>query len=931
MTMNSKRLVKRLALLAVLLLLIAPVFAVDLEQETNPKIDAALGQHKDNKPDVTDLTKTLANGGGEGGLAYPMDVALNPLTRQLFVADSQNGRVLVYDLDGADVQLDQIPEKVIGKNDLASPRLLEPTKSNLVEPLALAIDVLGNRLFVADSIARRILIFDISTISNGEDAIRVLGQPDFVSDENHGVTDSSLGSNITGMDYDFPTNRLFVCDSENHRVLIYDVSAITNNEPAIHVLGQQDFVSNDSGNASNQLYAPIDCALGIAGSSLFVSDSNNNRVLRYNLSDGIVDGEAANLVLGQPDFDTTLLGTSSSKMRFPGGLAVDQIANRLLVSDRGNNRLLIFEATNPGNGEDAQFVLGQADFDSREPATSINRLHSPSGITLDSAARCIWIADTTNNRLLRHSIAAPASFQPATNVLGQNGLVENFATNGLNGFDLRGIFAPAGVTMDTVRHRLFISDLGNRRVICHFLNAANEIMDLVPDAVLGHPDLETWKSPVVEFGENPTDDTFTFPMDVEIDEANGRLFVVDANNRVLVFDVHALTSGEAAIHVLGRSNFESGGSILDATGLQPRSLAYDPDRQLLFVSCGFLHNRIMVFDVASITDGEPAIHVLGQEDFTSNETGAGPDKLNSPFDLAYDPVTQRLFVADSENNRVLVYDMAVIEDGEPAVHVLGQTNFNSNGPATTAFGMSAPKGLAFANNILTVGDTGNHRVLVFNVEHITDGEAAVNVLGQSNFTSGDFNPSLTRSLASIEGMYIDPNTGSLYAADSLLNRVACFGEEFDAIGDAIEGLPAGGGGGGGGGGCFIATAALAEGGSYKVTDTTGEYRITATRLAELDTLRRFRDRVLRRTLAGRAFIAMYYRYGPAVADAIRPYPALRWSVRNGLILPLAAGSRLFLFEGPRMRDIWGFALLLLYGFGLLRLSRPVLRRFRVRR
>lgn len=480
--------------------------------------------------------------------------------------------------------------------------------------------------------------------------------------------------------------------------------------------------------------------------------------------------------------------------------------------------------------------------------------------------------------------------------------------------------------MDRVRHRLFVSDPGNRRVLSHTLSASNKVQDLIPDGVLGQPDFDSWKSPISDFNEQPNQFSLSKVTDIEIDEENGRLFVAD-EARVVVFDVANITSGEPAVNVLGVPDFETTEGVI----VYPAGLAYDSARQLLFVSSWPFLKRILIYDVASITNGEPPVHVLGQVDFESYVEGVGPEKIQGVLDLVYDSVTQRLFAADTWNNRVLVYDMAEIEDGEPAVHVLGQTNFNSNGPATTAFGMNAPKGLAFANNILTVGDTGNHRILVFNVEHITDGEAAVNVLGQPNFTSGDFNPSLTRSLASIEGMYIDPDTGSLYAADSLLNRVACFGEDFDAIGDAIEGLPAGGGGGGGGGGCFIATAALAEGGSYKVTDTTGEYRITATRLAELDTLRRFRDRVLRRTLAGRAFVAMYYQYGPAVADAVRPYPALRWSVRNGIILPLAAGSRLFLLEAPRLRDIWGFALLLLYGFGMLRLSRAALCRLRVRR
>jgi hypothetical protein len=70
------------------------------------------------------------------------------------------------------------------------------------------------------------------------------------------------------------------------------------------------------------------------------------------------------------------------------------------------------------------------------------------------------------------------------------------------------------------------------------------------------------------------------------------------------------------------------------------------------------------------------------------------------------------------------------------------------------------------------------------------------------------------------------------------------------------------------GDCFIATAAY------------------GTALApELDTLRAYRDQVLRRRAAGRAFVAAYYRLAPRPAAALARHDRLRAGVRVALVAP----------------------------------------------
>ncbi len=56
----------------------------------------------------------------------------------------------------------------------------------------------------------------------------------------------------------------------------------------------------------------------------------------------------------------------------------------------------------------------------------------------------------------------------------------------------------------------------------------------------------------------------------------------------------------------------------------------------------------------------------------------------------------RLFVGDTSNHRVTIFDVASITDGENAVNVLGQLNFTSGSSATSQGRMYAPMGVLAA-------------------------------------------------------------------------------------------------------------------------------------------------------------------------------------------------------------------------------------------
>jgi hypothetical protein len=69
--------------------------------------------------------------------------------------------------------------------------------------------------------------------------------------------------------------------------------------------------------------------------------------------------------------------------------------------------------------------------------------------------------------------------------------------------------------------------------------------------------------------------------------------------------------------------------------------------------------------------------------------------MQGVYMLGYDTTHDRLFVADRNNRRVLVYSGALLSNGMNAVHVIGQANFTASSSATTQAGVALPTSAAY--------------------------------------------------------------------------------------------------------------------------------------------------------------------------------------------------------------------------------------------
>jgi hypothetical protein len=147
----------------------------------------------------------------------------------------------------------------------------------------------------------------------------------------------------------------------------------------------------------------------VIGSSLFVSENNNNRVLRFDNAASVTTNPTAAGVLGQANF--TANDTSSingSVLRIPRGIDADR-GGRLYVCDLFRNRVLIYNnAVSKANGDAADFVLGQPGFNSITGQTDQDSIQRPSYVAVDSTNNVVHVSEDNNNHRITGFVAASA-------------------------------------------------------------------------------------------------------------------------------------------------------------------------------------------------------------------------------------------------------------------------------------------------------------------------------------------------------------------------------------------------------------------------------------------------------------------------------------------------------------------------------------------
>jgi hypothetical protein len=393
--------------------------------------------------------------GGVSGLAYAADT--------LFVADSNrvgsspnNHRVLLFQNLSGMLPTPTTPLQytrkcpacvgqatvVLGQPDFTTTTLnVTATPSTLRLPTAVASD--GVHVVVADTDHNRVLIWNRIPTQNDQPADVVVGQPDFKSTSIPGNLPNAKA--VRGPQGVWIQNgKLYVCDTQYNRVLIWNSIPTANGQAADVVLGQPnmtsfvepDLTQQKNNVTANGLLNPV--SVSSDGQRLFVTDLGYNRVLIWNTIP-TSNGQAADVAIGQPSLttsianygfttdpnDTTqkqtpvLCSTSNgtdlnnnptypaacnATLSFPR--FVLPAGNRLFIADGGNDRVLVFNNIPTQSGASADYVIGQIGGSINQASDAADSLRTPQSLAWDGTN--LSVSDSYNRRITVYSIGEVA-------------------------------------------------------------------------------------------------------------------------------------------------------------------------------------------------------------------------------------------------------------------------------------------------------------------------------------------------------------------------------------------------------------------------------------------------------------------------------------------------------------------------------------------
>ncbi len=512
------------------------------------------------------IERTWGTRGGENGqFRSPAGIAVDG-SNLVYVADTGNGRVQVFDSQGKFVQ--SFGSRGSGPKEFSSPTGIAAGRG---------------LLYVADTGNSRVQVLSSDGIYMGQISVKGTQKDDMKA-----PVDVALDLR----------NRLYVLDRESNRVRIFD--------PA----GKQVAAFGGSGRGIDDFNGPRGIAVDDRG-NIYIADTGSAKIKKF---------DPQNKLLGTLGSE----GVGPGQFKKPAGLKVDR-EGRIYILDSDKNTLQVFQGELDGRPMELVSPLPSVTFlkelpvkvaalaaDSRlrglvgdsvvtagvasgrkigARGSEPGMLKNPRGLAADNSGN-IWVADTSNDRLQKFN-----SEGTLLQIIGRNGSAD-------------GEFkSPSGVAV-SAKGNIVVADTGNRRI--QVLSAKGVFL-----GAFGRPGKQ--------------DGQFSEPVGVAVDSSES-IYVVDrGNNRI--------------------SRFDNSGNLLWAAGKEgkqpgeladPDGIAVTPDGEVYVLDAG--NARVQVFD-----NKGNFVRLFGSE-------GRGPGEFRDPAGMALEGGI-RLYVGDRGNGRVQAFGL----------------------------------------------------------------------------------------------------------------------------------------------------------------------------------------------------------------------------------------------------------------------------------
>lgn len=503
-------------------------------------------------------------------------------------------------------------------------------------------------------------------------------------------------------------NRVFVINESYSRVEEYTESGVLQK------------IHGGFGTGTTQFNRPQGLALDSVTNQLYVLDSGNNRVVRYNSLTGTVSGQD---LAGATAWGT--YGSGLSQLNNPGAITISE-ASVLYIADTGNNRVL--RCATFGSACTLVGSLG----------TYQGRFSAPRGIAYDIGLQLLYVADTGNNRIQIFNGAASDEF------------VSTFGTYGSG--SSKQFVLPYRIVIENTSHNMFVLDTLNR--VQRIRQSDNETDATITLGATGAglaikstslfvttlpTTFQTYNVTTLTAGTAYSLD-IGHPVDMALD-TSGNIYI--NNNFTTINSVPVVQKFNSSFVQLAEYN--DGGTGFGISTYGPSGIGINTGNDLYVADTD--NNRVQRF----VSDA-----------FYSSLTPAPtPGPFNSPRDVATE-ATGKFYVADTGNGRVVKFDSnGTFTWAQVLPTVAAGTPTPPIGSVVAPYGITVD-----VNNKIYVADSGYHRILRYDANGTF--EASWGAFGSAD-------SSVIPQLDTPQGMAIGPEpTGYIYVADTGNNRVQRF-------------------------------------------------------------------------------------------------------------------------------------------------------------